>query len=319
MGGLVTTYGAGMAVPDWPNTYGYNLFLYPLASWVGVWDVFLEHSHRLVGASVGMIAIALACALWFQDSRRWMRQLGLVVLAGVIFQGVLGGLRVVGDELFLAKVHGCTAPLFFALCAGMVVFTSPAWIAGRPLPPSAMRPELAGAGEESLRSAARIRKFSRLAGIVSCAIYLQIVAGANLRHLPPDAGTAWFELWVWLHVLGAVAVGGCGVLLLGGAARWLHGHRGLARRAWLLAALVLLQLSLGLASWVVKYGFPAWFQKYVCTLRYTVVAKGWVQALTVTAHVGVGSLCLAAAISLTLWAFYENSYAHIDRLVHSGK
>ena len=74
-----------------------------------------------------------------------------------------------------------------------------------------------------------------------------------------------------------------------------------------LATLILLQVSLGLASWVVKYGFPAWFEKYVWTLPYTVVAKGWIQALTVTAHVGVGSLCGAAAVSLTLGSNWKSN------------
>src|SRR5262249_36289635 len=47
IGGLVTTYGAGMAVPDWPNTYGYNLWLYPAATWInGPWKLFVEHGHR---------------------------------------------------------------------------------------------------------------------------------------------------------------------------------------------------------------------------------------------------------------------------------
>jgi cytochrome c oxidase assembly protein subunit 15 len=60
VGGLVTTTDSGMAVPDWPNTYGYNLFLYPWKSWItGPWALFLEHSHRLIGATVGMITISL--------------------------------------------------------------------------------------------------------------------------------------------------------------------------------------------------------------------------------------------------------------------
>ena len=54
VGGLVTTTDSGMAVPDWPNTYGYNLFLYPWETWItGPWALFLEHSHRLIGATVG--------------------------------------------------------------------------------------------------------------------------------------------------------------------------------------------------------------------------------------------------------------------------
>ena len=44
-GGLVTSHGAGMAVPDWPNSFGYNMFLFPVSRWVG--GIFYEHTHRL--------------------------------------------------------------------------------------------------------------------------------------------------------------------------------------------------------------------------------------------------------------------------------
>ena len=65
VGGLVTTTDAGMAVPDWPNTYGYNLFLYPWQTWLaGPWDIFVEHGHRLLGATVGMMTIGLLAVLW---------------------------------------------------------------------------------------------------------------------------------------------------------------------------------------------------------------------------------------------------------------
>ena len=81
MGGLVTTYAAGMAVPDWPNTYGDNLFLYPLESWLEVWDVFLEHGHRLLGSVVGIVTIVLAILLWRRDSRPTMWWIAGIALA----------------------------------------------------------------------------------------------------------------------------------------------------------------------------------------------------------------------------------------------
>src|SRR3954447_19905050 len=106
VGGLVTTYKAGMAVPDWPTTYGYNLFLYPWTTWVyGPWDLFIEHGHRLLGATVGMMTIALVAAVWLADRRRWVRVLSLLALAAVIVQGGLGGLRVIEDQVLLAKIH----------------------------------------------------------------------------------------------------------------------------------------------------------------------------------------------------------------------
>jgi cytochrome c oxidase assembly protein subunit 15 len=285
MGGFVTTYRAGMAVPDWPTTYGYNMFLYPLESWLKVWDVLLEHSHRLIAASVGTLTIALAVALWLGDRRHWVRRLGLIAVLGVSFQGVLGGLRVIADERFLAKVHGCTAPVFFALIASLVAFTSRAWR------------EAPAPGSRQTASA-----FRALAPAVTTGIYLQIVAGAQLRHLVPQERTFWFAVWVWIHLIvaGLVATGILWIAIGSG------GRRGAAsivvRRARLLAGLLLLQLILGAATWVMNYGWPVWFTEYVWALQYTVVAGDAWQAVVTTAHVAVASLVLVTALSLALWS-----------------
>src|SRR5688572_26170195 len=76
VGGLVTTTDAGMAVPDWPSTFGYNLFLYPWSTWLaGPWDLFVEHGHRLLGATVGLMTIVLLALIWRRDERNWMRWL----------------------------------------------------------------------------------------------------------------------------------------------------------------------------------------------------------------------------------------------------
>ena len=88
-GGLVTTTDAGMAVPDWPSTYGYNLFLYPWQTWIGgPWDLYIEHGHRLLGALAGMIAIALVAVVWVSDHRKWLKGLSLAALGLIIFQTV---------------------------------------------------------------------------------------------------------------------------------------------------------------------------------------------------------------------------------------
>ena len=130
MGGLVTTLHAGMSVPDWPNSYGYNMFLFPPSHWVG--GIFYEHTHRLMGTVVGMLSIALVIWSWraqivaalrsvFPTFTNWRppverhRYLSLVILAAVLFQGVLGGLRVVLVNLDLAIVHACVAQAFFCL------------------------------------------------------------------------------------------------------------------------------------------------------------------------------------------------------------
>src|SRR3954453_21906471 len=110
IGGSVTTYRVGMAVPDWPTTFGINMFLYDF--WNAPFGVQVEHTHRLYGAAVGLATIGLM--VWFLafESRRWMKALGVAALFAVIVQGVLGGTRVTQVSTFLAAVHGSTGQAF---------------------------------------------------------------------------------------------------------------------------------------------------------------------------------------------------------------
>ena len=71
---MVTSTGSGLAVPDWPTTYGYSMFSFPLAKMVG--GIFYEHGHRLIATTVGMLTIGLVIWLWRVEPRRWVRQLG---------------------------------------------------------------------------------------------------------------------------------------------------------------------------------------------------------------------------------------------------
>lgn len=292
VGGTVTTYDAGMAVPDWPTTQGD--WFYPLPKWAAAdWDVFLEHGHRMLGAAVGIAVIALTVALWRLDRRKWMRWLGLAALGAVILQGVIGGFRVLGDELLLAKVHGCTAPLFFALCVSLVVLTSRRWQQDD--------------GPKEHRAA---RGLHRLALALTVALYLEIVLGAQLRHVPPDGPPGWSVLWVWLKLItaGLIAVGV--VWLMIHVLRRVSTEAMLVRRAKLLAALLFLQLLLGAGTWVANIGWPAWirayvpawFKDHVLTTASTVQAVGAWQVLTTTTHAAVGALSLVAALSLMLWS-----------------
>src|SRR5215218_9380040 len=77
-GGMVTSKGVGLAVPDWPTTFGYNMFLFPVSQWVG--GIFFEHTHRLIASTVGLLTIVLALWLWKVESRRWLRVLGFIAL-----------------------------------------------------------------------------------------------------------------------------------------------------------------------------------------------------------------------------------------------
>src|SRR5256884_8199579 len=90
-GGMVTSKGVGLAVPDWPTTFGYNMFLFPASKWIG--GLFFWHTHRFIAFTLGLLSIILAASLWFLYPRRWGRILGIAPAGGLILQGVLGGLR----------------------------------------------------------------------------------------------------------------------------------------------------------------------------------------------------------------------------------
>lgn len=129
IGGLVTSNEAGMSVPDWPNTYGYNMFFFPWQSWVG--GIFYEHSHRLVAFGVGILVSILAVWLCFQE-RIWLRWMGLCVPVFVALEATLGGLRVVLSEDQLGIFHGCLAQLLFVSVSLIALFTSRWWIGAYP-------------------------------------------------------------------------------------------------------------------------------------------------------------------------------------------
>ena len=91
-GGMVTSTDSGLAVPDWPNTYGQFMFSFPLEKMVG--GIFYEHGHRMIASTVGFLTIILALWTWKADPRRWIGKLGVTALAAVIVQGLLGGITV---------------------------------------------------------------------------------------------------------------------------------------------------------------------------------------------------------------------------------
>jgi len=131
IGGLVTSKGVGMAVPDWPTTYGYNMFFFPISQWTG--GIFHEHVHRLVASLLGLFTIVLAVALQWNDTRRWVRALGWLAVGLVVVQGILGGKRVVLNAVdvmgvpgstFFGVLHATTAQAFLSLLVSLVFFTS---------------------------------------------------------------------------------------------------------------------------------------------------------------------------------------------------
>jgi cytochrome c oxidase assembly protein subunit 15 len=215
-GGLVTNTGAALAVPDWPSTFGHNMFLYPWSGMVG--GVFYEHSHRLLGALVGALTLALAAVLWPAGGR--LRWLGLLAVGAVVAQGVLGGLRVILLSDSLALVHGCLAQAFLALLVVLAVLTGPR-----------------GAGTGSPIDASLRILTLMAAGLV----YVQIVLGALLTHTGR----------VDLHLVGAVAVF---TLVPAVTARWRrHADPIAASLARGLLVLLGVQLALGLGAFLARF------------------------------------------------------------------
>lgn len=281
VGGLVTTYAAGMAVPDWPSTYGYNLLLYPWQTWLfGPWDLFIEHGHRLLGALVGMITIGFVWSVWQYDDRRWMRVAACAALGLVLLQGGLGGARVLLDARQLAMIHGCVGPAFFAFAVALAVMTSRWWVAVTPL----TKPTELGT------------KVRRLALLTLFFVYLQLVIGAQVRHVPVTASPSVFRFAVFFHLLMAFVV----TVYIGQLLRAVFKeHRNqpvLMRPALALTALIALQICLGASTWVVKYGWPEALTNYSFAAGYTIQANSLLQSLIVTGHVATGSLILAFAV-----------------------
>ena len=167
-GGMVTSKGVGLAVPDWPTTFGYNMFLFPLSKWVG--GILFEHTHRLMGSLVGFLTIILAMWLWLSEDRRWVRNLGVIALAGVILQGILGGLRVTMMKDEIGVFHACVAQAFLGLLVVIALVTTKFWRAleNQPLDTQDFTPT------------------KTLAIAITIAIYVQLALGATMRHQHRD-------------------------------------------------------------------------------------------------------------------------------------
>jgi len=178
-GGLVTSTGSGLSVPDWPNTYGRFMFAYPIDDMVG--GIFYEHSHRMIASVVGFLTVILTIWVWRREQRRWVKNLTLLALLSVILQGVLGGITV----LYLlptavSVAHATLAQTFFVLVSSIALVTSRWWIE-RPSP----TPGTASPGQASLTT---------LAAGASLMVWVQLVLGAVMRHTASGLAVPDFPL-----------------------------------------------------------------------------------------------------------------------------
>ncbi len=273
-GGMVTSTDSGLSVPDWPTTYGWNMFTFPLSKWVG--GIRYEHSHRLIASTVGFLTIIMAVWTWWVDPRRWVRRLGFAALGAVILQGLLGGLTVL---FFLPAAisigHAGLAQIFFCLTLTLALVTSPGW-----------KNATAPVADSMLR---------RVAAGTSLLIFAQILIGATMRHTNaglaiPDFPYAFGHIIppVWnarvaihfAHRVGALLVT-LAILATAGHVFYHHRRRQeLVRPAFLLLLCLSTQVTLG--------AFVVWSGK---------------APVINTAHVVNGALVLGTSLVLTLRAF----------------
>lgn len=223
-GGVVTSLEAGLAVPDWPNTFGYPMIFYPLSMMQEDGNVYAEHAHRLWGTLVGFTAIVLTIHVWIADSRKWLRWIVAGILLAIVVQGIMGGLRVTATNTALALIHGVFGQLVFVLLAGVAVCASATWI---------------NATEKHASRLARgTRKMSLALVIV---LIIQLMLGAGLRHyghgLYPHMSFAFIPLFLGV--------------LLGFRVRSSHTEFPvLPRNGLILLILVKIQVLLGFAAWI---------------------------------------------------------------------
>jgi heme a synthase len=254
-GSLVTSHDAGLSVPDWPTSYGWNMFTFPPSMWVA--NILYEHGHRLIASTVGFLTIVLAVWLWLAEPRRWLRWFGVATLGSVVAQGLLGGLTFL---LFLpaavSTAHAGLAEIFFCMTVAIAIFTSPGWIAGYGGGPG-MR---TGAGEHGASDGEAARPLRALATTTTILIYAQILVGATMRHtgaglaipdfplmfghVVPDHWSAAIAIH-FTHRAGALIVTLLVLALFAHVRSRYRGRRELLRPAMLIVGLVGVQVTLG--------------------------------------------------------------------------
>jgi cytochrome c oxidase assembly protein subunit 15 len=269
-GAMVTSTGSGLAVPDWPLSFGKVM-----PAMEG--GVLYEHGHRMVATFVGALIVIQALWLWRAEPRKWVRVLGWLALAGVVLQGALGGATVLlGLPDVVSVSHAALAELVFGLTVAIAVVCGSSWLGARPT-------ETVDADVPSLFS---------LAAFACAAIYVQILIGAVMRHTGAGLAIPTFPLAFgrvvpplesfpvvvhFAHRVGAVVVSLVVVWVAVRAARRHGGEPLIVRPA--LALLALAALQIGLGAWVILSYKSAW---------------------VTSAHLGTGALLFGTSLTLVL-------------------
>jgi cytochrome c oxidase assembly protein subunit 15 len=269
VGAVVVDKGAGLSVPDWPLSFG--MLMPPMRG-----GVLYEHGHRMLAGLTGILTFVLALWIWRVERRKWVCRLGLACALTVVAQAVLGGLTVL---YLLPKVvvvgHACLAQLFFCMALTLAVVTSPSW----------------NCSAEAETPPIRSPRLQHLCCVTTVAIFVQLILGAARRHRAFGLAP---------HLAGAVIVT---VLVLFLAFNRLS--RTLVwKRTRLLMVLLVMQLALGLASYLTRLRVPLGWQSDTTVISAT------------TAHVAVGALLLGFSLSLALTVYRKLSFASKPLAIH---
>jgi len=272
-GAFVTSTGSGLAVPDWPLSYG---MVFPPM----IGGIFYEHGHRMVATVVGMLTVGFVVFAHFAEPRAWVRKVGYLALFLVCFQGSLGGLTVL---LLLppavSTLHAFTAQCFFCTTVWLVLATSRSWIE---------EPAIAIA---TIPSRAAVST-GNLAFLATGAFFLQLLLGATMRHhqaglaipdFPLHFGGLLPPIWSlpvalhFAHRTFAYVVAGLTLVLATRAIREFPKRPRWMRLSGALSSMVLVQFGLGVS--VVWFLRPAWLA---------------------SVHLVVGALCLGTSFALSM-------------------
>lgn len=258
-GALVTSNDAALSVPDWPKSHG--SFFPPLETLRG--GALIEFSHRMIAGTLGILMLILAILLWKKEERVWLRWFGVIAVAGVAVQAVLGGqvvLRLL--HYWLPVIHACFAQIVFAAVLGIAVLTSRWWVSERA--------QLDDRGSPSIHV---------LAALTALVIYLQVILGAGFRHR---------EIQIWPHVAGAFVVLGVVTWTAVALRKRFAESRELSKARIMLNAVVGTQLLLGFAAWWSRLTTADAPQPMPVMVTLTVV------------HTVVGALLFALSVGVVL-------------------
>jgi len=258
-GALVTSNDAALSVPDWPKSHG--SFFPPLETLRG--GALIEFSHRMIAGTLGILMLILAILLWKREERVWLRWFGVIAVAGVAVQAVLGGqvvLRLL--HYWLPVIHACFAQIVFAAVLGIAVLTSRWWVSERA--------QLDDRGSPSIHV---------LAALTALVIYLQVILGAGFRHR---------EIQIWPHVAGAFVVLGVVTWTAVALRKRFAESRELSKARIMLNAVVGTQLLLGFAAWWSRLTTADAPQPMPVMVTLTVV------------HTVVGALLFALSVGVVL-------------------